>query len=411
MTTTFRSVDSSDAQREPTALPFGMRLRAVEAAANPLFEAARSLLSALADTPARLDDTQIAARRQWLEHEMKLFGRMCATLRVRADHVDHARYCLCAALDEAAMQKDWGRRGIDGVEWSTNGLAVVFGQDRQGGDRVFAVIDLALRSPLEHLDLLEVLQNILDLGFKGRFRYVAGGAGALADVRRRVHVAVVSSGVSPADGLVAMPSMHPMPRWQTDPWVRPVEVPRRKRRLAISAVCAAAVFGAASYAAFDRWGERWHRQPDADGVDVLARGLKARLSSEIAAGVVSVERDRNGDGITLRFGDLFSPGQVSISPWIGPAIAVVGQEAAKFPGLRVHVTGHTDNVPLAGASHVSNLTLSRQRADQVAKILVAAGVPADRIDSAGKADEVPIVGNNTEEGRARNRRVEISISE
>ncbi|AOK55667.1 hypothetical protein WT15_06745 [Burkholderia stagnalis] len=75
------------------------------------------------------------------------------------------------------------------------------------------------------------------------------------------------------------------------------------------------------------------------------------------------------------------------------------------------MTGHTDNVPLAGASHVSNLTLSRQRADQVAKILVAAGVPADRIDSAGKADEVPIVGNNTEEGRARNRRVEISISE
>ncbi|MBN3815707.1 OmpA family protein [Paraburkholderia sp. Se-20369] len=411
MRSTFQSAEVAATPREPDTLPFGARLRAAEVAANPLFEAARPLLAALAEPlPPRLDDVRVAERRRWLEHEVKCFMRMCTALRIQTDHVDPARYCLCAALDEAAMQTGWGKRGIHGVEWSANGLCVAFGQDRQGADRVFALIELALRSPVEHLDLLEVLQNILDLGFNGRYRHEAGGARKLADVRRRVYDAVVSGGVGSMENWAAAPQMRPMPRWRTDPWIRPAPA-RKRRRFAGWVAIAAVVLGAAGYAAYVQWGSRLHDGQHPSAVDALAGNLRARLGNEIAAGVIGIEGGRDGTGMTLRFGDLFSPGQVAVNPWVGPSIAAVGQEIAKFPPLRIRVTGHTDNVPLVRAPWESNRTLSLERAEQVAKILVAAGVAADRVTSAGRADEVPIGGNETEDGRARNRRVEISVSE
>ncbi|MBR8144521.1 OmpA family protein [Burkholderia sp. AU19243] len=58
-----------------------------------------------------------------------------------------------------------------------------------------------------------------------------------------------------------------------------------------------------------------------------------------------------------------------------------------------------------------NQALSEARARQVAQILVAAGVPAQHIGVVGKSDADPLADNGTPDGRARNRRVEVTVSD
>lgn len=77
----------------------------------------------------------------------------------------------------------------------------------------------------------------------------------------------------------------------------------------------------------------------------------------------------------------------------------------RHPEIRVTVTGHTDNVGKAS----SNLQLSQRRADNIKKMLVAKGISEDRITAVGKGQTQPIAPNNTPDGRARNRRIVITI--
>jgi OmpA-OmpF porin, OOP family len=73
------------------------------------------------------------------------------------------------------------------------------------------------------------------------------------------------------------------------------------------------------------------------------------------------------------------------------------------PQLQLSVEGHTDTVGTPEA----NKTLSANRAKAVLDAVVALGVPAERLTSRGLGQESPIADNRTEEGRARNRRVEL----
>lgn len=73
------------------------------------------------------------------------------------------------------------------------------------------------------------------------------------------------------------------------------------------------------------------------------------------------------------------------------------------PALKVSIEGHTDNVGTPAA----NKTLSENRARAVMQAVVAQGIAADRLSSAGHGQEKPIADNRSEEGRAKNRRVEL----
>ena len=88
-----------------------------------------------------------------------------------------------------------------------------------------------------------------------------------------------------------------------------------------------------------------------------------------------------------------------------PELDTVAQIMQENKTLKVKVTGHTDN---KGSSEY-NQKLSKQRANAVAEILIQKGVPENRIQTFGKGDQDPIESNETEKGRAQNRRVEITI--
>ncbi|AOK07882.1 DotU/TssL family secretion system protein [Burkholderia sp. AU28942] len=312
---------------------------------------------------------------------------------------------LCSALDEAAMQTKWGRRDATGAEWQTNGLAAAFGHDRQGGDRVFRLIDEAMRSPREHLDLIEVFQNILDLGFCGRYRHESGGRQRLQHIRACVHDAVVTGGLcfDPVAETVRTRARA------VDPWVRPVRV-RRSRLRIVGGLVAALLAGAAGYAAVDHWVRAERVRPPVSSLDLLATSLSARLRDDIAAGNVELIGGTGRRALTLRLGSMFGPGDAAVAPWAASIVAAVGREiAASGRDSNLLVTGYTDSVKARPARPGFNQALSETRVRQVAQILVAAGVPAQHIGVVGDAD--PLADNGTPDGRARNRRVEVTVSD
>jgi outer membrane protein OmpA-like peptidoglycan-associated protein len=99
----------------------------------------------------------------------------------------------------------------------------------------------------------------------------------------------------------------------------------------------------------------------------------------------------------------FDFGKATIRPDAQPLLAEIATMLKARPALKIGVEGHTDNV----GSPESNKTLSLARAKAVVSALTAAGVPAARLTPAGFGQERPIADNRLEEGRAKNRRVEL----
>ena len=83
----------------------------------------------------------------------------------------------------------------------------------------------------------------------------------------------------------------------------------------------------------------------------------------------------------------------------------IAETLNKYPEMEIEVAGHTDNVGLGDA----NYGLSERRAVTVRDILIRLGVEEFRIRATGYGESQPIDDNNTAEGRARNRRVELRI--
>ncbi|KFL53653.1 type IVB secretion system protein IcmH/DotU [Burkholderia pyrrocinia] len=404
---TISTADSRNQAGLPASPSFAARLKAAEQAVNPLLESAHVLLRALASTPASLDPEAVVHRRQWLEHELRLFTRVCNELKLRTEHVVRASYCLCAALDEAAMQMRWGKGEETGIDWQSNSLAVALGHDRQGGDRVFRLIDDAMESPREHLDLIELFQNILDLGFQGRYRFASEGATRLLNIRERVHDVVMAGGL----GFVSDIEPVRLPRQAVvDPWVRPATA-RRSRGWIVTVLVVALLLAAIGYAAVSHWARSTQPASATPSLDTLTEQLGSSLRDELAAGNVDLSRDVAKNALTLRFNGMYGSGDVTVAPWWASMMASIGRTiATSAPAAHVRVAGYTDAVPASTTLKGTNQALSEARAQQVAQILVAAGVPKERVSVAGQSDADPLADNASKGGRARNRRVEVTVS-
>jgi OOP family OmpA-OmpF porin len=93
----------------------------------------------------------------------------------------------------------------------------------------------------------------------------------------------------------------------------------------------------------------------------------------------------------------------ALTPEATAALAPTVESLGKDPSLRVRIEGYTDNVGTAAY----NQALSQRRADSVKRYLVSRGIAASRMDTVGYGLTRPIADNDTAEGRAKNRRVEV----
>lgn len=100
----------------------------------------------------------------------------------------------------------------------------------------------------------------------------------------------------------------------------------------------------------------------------------------------------------------FAPGSVVLNVASGPVLDLAARAASDCPGT-LRVEGHTDNT----GSPAFNDQLSLRRAEAVRAAMIERGVPSGRLVAAGYGQNNPVGDNNTEDGRARNRRIEIRI--
>lgn len=141
------------------------------------------------------------------------------------------------------------------------------------------------------------------------------------------------------------------------------------------------------------------------------KDLIKALQPEISKGTVSVQQ--SGDALTINLASslLFASGQDQLKAGGTDALKRVGNVLKDFPEKQVHVAGYTDNVAIKGAllkKFPSNKELSDARATSAAQALRDGGVSSNLSD-AGHGDSNPIASNNTADGRAKNRRVEIIV--
>jgi chemotaxis protein MotB len=138
--------------------------------------------------------------------------------------------------------------------------------------------------------------------------------------------------------------------------------------------------------------------------------LKA-LRPEIAKGTVSVSHSGDALIINLASSLLFDSGQDQLKAGGADALKRVGTVLKDFPEKQVHVAGYTDNVAIKSAlkkKYPTNKELSDARATSAAQALRDGGLTGN-LSSAGHGETNPVATNNTAEGRAKNRRVEVVI--
>jgi outer membrane protein OmpA-like peptidoglycan-associated protein len=132
---------------------------------------------------------------------------------------------------------------------------------------------------------------------------------------------------------------------------------------------------------------------------------KETLARLAAANAAAVKEEPRGTVITLAGGVLFASNKSQLLPGATQSLDTIAEALKDQDDKRVLIEGHTDS----RGSDATNQALSKARADSVAAHLISRGVTAERVTAVGLGPSRPVADNNTAEGRANNRRVEIVI--
>ena len=137
--------------------------------------------------------------------------------------------------------------------------------------------------------------------------------------------------------------------------------------------------------------------------------LARRFEDDLASNLLDLRLDGRGLVISLQEAGAFPTGSAELASSAQALVGTIGESIRDLDNI-VRVEGHTDDVPIFTAEYRSNWELSTARATSVVRHLVeGVGIPADRLAVAGYGEYRPLVPNDSDANRAKNRRVDIVV--
>lgn len=140
----------------------------------------------------------------------------------------------------------------------------------------------------------------------------------------------------------------------------------------------------------------------------LARDLSSTLAPLVKEGKVRVTQNSRGVSVEINASVLFDPGDATLTAESKEALRALAIVLKGDPHA-VQVEGHTDTTPIHTALFPSNWELSAVRASSVVRLFIESGVDPARLSAVGYSSNIAVAGNDSPEGRARNRRVAVTI--
>jgi chemotaxis protein MotB len=148
---------------------------------------------------------------------------------------------------------------------------------------------------------------------------------------------------------------------------------------------------------------------EAANLSTLQTELQQALQHDIAMHTISLRRDTEGLVISLREFGFFDSGSATLKPSALPTLDRIASVLA-IRTCRLRIEGHTDNVPIHTVQMSSNWELSTARSTELVRLLIERyNFPPDRLSAAGYAEFHPVASNQTPQGRAQNRRIDLVI--
>lgn len=144
------------------------------------------------------------------------------------------------------------------------------------------------------------------------------------------------------------------------------------------------------------------------------KSLNQSMSAEVRANKMQISRQQNAIKILVNDDLLFPSGGWEMSAEAKQTIAKIAAILAPHQTTKIVVNGYTDSTPigpgLQAQGITSNLILSQKRAEDVMQYMISQGVKPNLASAQGFGDSNPVASNDTPEGRAQNRRVEVTLS-
>jgi chemotaxis protein MotB len=142
--------------------------------------------------------------------------------------------------------------------------------------------------------------------------------------------------------------------------------------------------------------------------------LNQSMGSEISSRDMSITRMQDAIKVSVNSQLLFPSGGWEMSSEAKTSIAKIAAILAPHQKNKINVNGYTDSTPigpeLMKQGVTTNLILSQKRADSVMQFMISQGVKPDLVSAHGFGEASPVAPNDTEAGRAQNRRVELTIA-
>jgi chemotaxis protein MotB len=154
-------------------------------------------------------------------------------------------------------------------------------------------------------------------------------------------------------------------------------------------------------------------QKEKDQVSQSAQGLEDDMRKSLASQDVTISKLQGKLTVNILDRIMYDSGEADLKPDGQAVLLKIAAFLAQHPELKIHVIGHTDNVPIRGAARArfpTNWELSTARALSAVRFLTErAGLDPRRVGAVGYGEFRPVADNSTPEGRARNRRIAITI--